>query len=73
MQYNWVFILSLLWFSLSFTFYCLHKHEKQCQQNFAIVIFIYGNFMATNAECRRKFRGCGKELIYSFFKKEITQ
>ena len=27
MWYNWVFILSLLWFSLSFTFYCLHKHE----------------------------------------------
>ena len=33
MQYNWVLILSLLWFGLSFTFYCLHKHEKQCQQN----------------------------------------
>ena len=59
MRYNWVFILSLLWSSLSFAFYCLHKHEKQCWQNFALVIFIYGGSMMANAECRRKFRGLG--------------
>ena len=60
MQYNWVFILSLLWFRLSFTVYCLHKHEKQCGQNFAVVIFIYSSSMTANAECRRKFRGLQK-------------
>ena len=57
MQYDWVFILSLLWFSLSFTVYCLHNHEKQCRQNFVVVIFIYGGSMTANAKCRRKFRG----------------
>ena len=57
MQYNWVFILSLVWLSFSFTFYCLHKHKKQCQQNFAIMIFIYGSSMAAKAECHLKFRG----------------
>ena len=57
MRYNWVFILWLLWFSLSFTFYCLHKHEKQCRQNVAVVIFTFVSSMTANAECRRKFRG----------------
>ena len=60
MQYKWVFILSLLWFSLSFTFYFLDKHEKQCHKNFAVVIFIYGGSMTANAECCHKFRGLVK-------------
>ena len=42
MRHNWSFILLLLWFSLSFIFYCSRKHEKQCRQNFAVVI----SFMA---------------------------
>ena len=54
---NRVFILSSLWFSLSFTFNCLHKHEKQCRQNFAVVIFIYYGPMTANVECCCKFRG----------------
>ena len=54
---NRVFILSSLWFSLSFTFNCLHKHEKQCRQNFAVVIFIYYGPMMANVECCCKFRG----------------
>ena len=66
MRYNWSFILSLLWFTLSFTFYCLRKHEKQCRQNFAVVIFIYGGSMTAKAECRRKFRGL-PFLISSWF------
>ena len=39
--------------------YCLRKHEKQCRQNFAVVIFIYGGSMTAKAECRHKFRGLG--------------
>ena len=54
---NWVFILSLLWFSRSFTFYCLHKNKKQCRQNFAFMIFIYGSSVMANAECHCRFRG----------------
>ena len=66
MLYNWVFISSLLWFSLSLTFYCLHKHEKQCRQNFAVAIFIYGSSMTANAECHCKFRGLETKTKYFF-------
>ena len=49
------FIIIMIQFFLYI--YCLRKHEKQCRQNFAIVIFIYGGSMTAKAECRHKFRG----------------
>ena len=31
--------------------------KKQCRQNFAVIILIYGGLMAAIAKCRREFKG----------------
>ena len=46
-----IMIQSFLYISLC------SKHEKQCRQNFGVMIFVYGGSMTANAECRRNFRG----------------
>ena len=33
------------------------EYKKQCRQNLAIVIWIYGDSMTADAKCRHKFRG----------------
>ena len=48
--------------------YCLCKHEKQCRQNFAVVIFIYDGSMTAKTECCHKFR---ELLILSNFIEKI--
>ena len=40
-------------------FYKWLEYQKQHQQNFAIVIWIYDGSTAADAECHHKFRGLG--------------